>query len=312
MRLPARLAGKCGPDAMTDFRACLDNRLDWSSGTPFAAIIGATPSKGARSPLLWNAAYEAFGRGTRMLPLDVGSERLTDLLAVLDSEPAFLGGAVALPHKEATAAWLGERLSPEAARIGAVNCLFRRNGRLWGTNTDGEGALVSLQAAVPDLATRKAALLGPGGAGKAVAAFLVGRVVSLDLFARTPDRSRAFAERLQVSVQAWTNLPELMSGYDLVVNCTSIGSAAADTAAQSPLGPQLVQTLPPTCFVYDIIYDPAESPLMRLAAQRGIGTLNGSAMNLEQAVLGFMHANPDLSDSTAVRQAMETARAKVG
>jgi shikimate dehydrogenase len=91
--------------------ALASNPLTYPEGKPFAAILGANPSRGARSPLLWNAAFQAHGVDAEMLPLDVSAEGLIPLLDVLDATPTFIGGAIAVPHKEAVARWLGERCS---------------------------------------------------------------------------------------------------------------------------------------------------------------------------------------------------------
>ena len=76
-----------------------DNPLAYPEGKPFAAILGANPSRGARSPALWNAAFRAHGVEAEMLPIDVPAERLDALLDVLDATPSFIGGAIAVPHK---------------------------------------------------------------------------------------------------------------------------------------------------------------------------------------------------------------------
>ena len=297
---------------MTDFAsvvALADNPLAYSDGRNFAAIVGANPSKGARSPGLWNAAFAAHGIDAEMIPIDVPGEHLEWLLATLDNNPWFLGGAVAVPHKEAVARWLGERVAPEAAAIGAVNCLFRdSSGRLVGTNTDGEGALVSFENRFGAVAGRSVLLLGPGGAGKAVAAFFrraVGPNGRLFIAGRSPG-GRRYAERLECEWVEWRNLAEALPGVDVLINCTSVGSGA--TAGESPVASELLAHLPERALVVDIIYQPSPSALLILAARRGLAVLDGGVMNLEQAVLAYGYAAPQPRGQEATRTAMEQAR----
>ena len=107
----------------------------------YAAILGASPSKGARSPLLWNAAFAAAGIDAVMHPMDTTAETLGAVVATLKADPRYMGGAVTMPHKQAIVAYL-DRLEPEAERIGAVNAIWRDDdGALVGGNTDGAGAL---------------------------------------------------------------------------------------------------------------------------------------------------------------------------
>ena len=294
---------------MTDFAgvvALADNPLAYLDGRRFAAILGASPSKGARSPGLWNAAFAAHGVDAEMIAIDVPEERLERLLAILDDNPWFLGGAVAVPHKEAVARWLGARVASEAAPIGAVNCLFRdSSGRLVGTNTDGEGALVSFENRFGPAAGRTILMMGPGGAGKAVAAFFR-RAVDPNGRLSIAGRSqggRRYAERLECEWMEWRDLAAALPGVDVLINCTSVGSGA--TAGESPVAAELLAQLPDRALVFDIIYQPSPSTLLILAARRGLSVLDGGAMNLEQAVLAYGYAAPQPGGQEATRTAME-------
>lgn len=287
--------------------ALIDNPLSYPEGTRFAAILGASPSKGARSPLLWNAAFKAQGINAQMLPMDVPSDRLVQLLSVLDANPDFIGGAIAMPHKESIARWLGDRLTPEAHAIGAVNCLYRDTaGRLMGTNTDGEGAVVSYEKQVGAVSGKSVLLLGPGGAGKAVAAFMA-RAVKPE--GRVTICSRAPMDHMRLGAASWIDwkcIDILLPAIDILVNCTSVGAAAQ--IGQSPLSLEQVSKLPAHAVVFDIIYQPSPSALLQLAHQRGLQTLDGTAMNLEQAVLAFGYAVPGGVDISMTRSAMEIAK----
>jgi shikimate dehydrogenase len=226
--------------------------LDLDSTDHYAAILGAAPSKGARSPTLWNRAFKALNISAVMHPMDVAPADLAEIVEDLRGDPRFLGGAVAVPYKQEIARSLDE-LEDEAKAIGAVNCLYRsREGRLVGANTDGAAALMSIRRLVPDLSGAVVVLLGIGGAGRAVAAYLakaIGTSGTLLLANRTPGKEE-FARRLRAYCQSeilptWPVPPEVLAKADLIVNATSIGSElthARDTGvhvllAYTPLAP---------------------------------------------------------------------------
>jgi shikimate dehydrogenase len=205
--------------------------LDLASTQHYAAILGAAPSKGARSPLLWNRAFTALGISGVMHPMDVTPENLGPLVAALREDSRFIGGAVAVPYKKDIVQHL-DALEPEAEAIGAVNSIYRSGARLIGANTDGAAALSSIQKLFgqTELAGKSVLLLGVGGAGQAVAAFAA-KAVGLDGTVHLVNRSSGiggFAERLRrfSQVSAHTGaLPEgLAAKVDVIVNATSIGS----------------------------------------------------------------------------------------
>ncbi|MDE0810299.1 MAG: hypothetical protein OSB69_13385, partial [Alphaproteobacteria bacterium] len=156
------------------FPDLLDNQVTCDTGR-YAAILGLSPSKGARSPTLWNAAFAAAGADAVMRPFDVTAANLPVLVAALKADARYIGGSVAVPHKQGLVPLL-DRLEPEAERIGAVNAIYRDGAGLVGANTDGAGALEQLRGLVDDLKNRHAIMLGLGGAGLAVAAYLEGNV----------------------------------------------------------------------------------------------------------------------------------------
>lgn len=256
----------------------------------WASIIGLNPSKGARSPILWNATFRSLSVCGRMIALDVKPENLTRLMTVLEADANYIGGAVAAPYKELIADHLGvNHLTPEAAAIGAVNCLFRDNvGRLSATNTDGEGALNSLVATSGSLQNRRILLLGSGGTARSVAAYFarsLGPAGKLVISARNWDRACELGVKHSVVCANWPPQRKWIEECDLLVNCTSVGSG--DQFGLCPLDLQLLEHLPPNTLVFDVIYQPPETALLAACRELGFKTLNGAGMNLEQAVLGF-------------------------
>ena len=176
----------------SDINKIIDNQLSQNSLDKFSVIIGNNPSKGARSPLLWNKVYKAEKKNIAMLPLDVRSERLGELISCLKENDKCLGGAIAVPHKEAMFDILQNKCAPEIKEIGAINCFFRdtknQSKCFSGTNTDGEGSLDPIFKLMEEQKNLNICLLGYGGAGKAIAAFLVKNMRSsqeLKIFNRT-------------------------------------------------------------------------------------------------------------------------------
>ena len=299
----------------------------------YAAIIGESPSKGARSPILWNAAFKDLGLLCQMVPMDVSTQKLEVLLRELDQDLDFIGGAVAVPYKETVANWLSdlddERLSHEAQAIGSVNCLYRNSsGILCATNTDGEGAVLSLLSKHENIKGLNAILIGPGGAGKAVAAFVrraIGRSGRLTISARRPDLFSNFAKRIDASLIEWPPPRKILIDYNIVINCTTIGSKSRvsdgkktiDLVNHTPLAllnsendynsSLALERLPKDTIVFDIIYDPAPTKLLKLAAEKGLQIIDGGMMNLEQAVLAFRYAIGKNSRVDLIRRTMKKA-----
>lgn len=312
----------------------VDNAVDLEHRQRYAAILGANPSQGARSPSLWNAAFRAHDIEAEMIPLDVSAPNLDGVMTYLEQDQRFIGGAVAVPHKQSLAGWLHRRsprrLSKEAALIGAVNCLYRGpGGELCGTNTDGEGAQRSLHELSPDYAQGKVVLVGLGGAGKAVAAYVAGAMSErnrLVVANRTHSaETGTFTDGIGVKLVEWPAPPDCFDDVRTVINCTTIGSnmtqevsgQCKDLCQYTPLAElddrnaadslKILRRLSPDAVVFDIIYDPSPTLFLRLAGERGCRQLDGGPMNLEQAVLAFRYAVADSAPGTT-RQAMQAEK----
>lgn len=288
------------------FPGPIDNGIEITTAK-FAAILGATPSKGARSPLLWNAAFKAAGIDAVMHPMDTRPEALGAVVASLKADPRYVGGAIAVPHKQTVGAFL-DRVEPEAARIGAVNAIYRDGSDLVGANTDGAGALAQIGELVGGaeaLKSKRALLIGIGGAGIAVAAFLAGRTASLTLANRNRATANDAAETLGAIAVDYPLSAEVLATTDLLVNASTVGYQ--DGPEGSPVAENLLAALPDGACVYDVIYQPPETPLLAAAAARGLKTRNGLGMNLDQAVIAFEKANPGALTLEEIRGAMRSA-----
>jgi shikimate dehydrogenase len=266
----------------------IENQINIANLDKYAAIIGENPSNGARSPKLWNAVFDNDGLSYSMVPLDVTRDKIIELLNDLSRDEDFIGGAIAVPYKEVVAEWLGDNITPEAKKIGAVNCLYRNsNGKLQGTNTDGEASLITFENKFESLESKSVMILGVGGAGKAVASYFATSANSTIIISRSKE-GRKYADKINVKWGNWGQINDIIDTIDVIVNCTSVGFG--DQEMQSPLSEKKIENLKKSTIVFDIIYQPLKTKLLQIASNRGISTLNGLEMNLEQAVLAYKYA----------------------
>lgn len=237
----------------------------------------------SRSPLL-------HGHWIKTLAID-GSYELADVAPA--EFPAFLrglrtrgyaGGNVTVPHKEVAFSTV-DMHDADATAIGAVNTVWHEGARLVGGNTDAYGFIAHLDATRPGWseAARRAVVLGAGGAARAVTHALLGREQQVHLVNRTAARAKGLAAYFAgaVSAHGTHELPKLLAGADLLVNATSLGMAG-----QPPLDIEL-KPLKGDAIVYDLVYVPVETDLLRRARARGNPTVDGLGMLLHQAVPGF-------------------------
>jgi shikimate dehydrogenase len=196
-----------------------------------------------------------------------------------------LGANVTIPHKEAAIA-VCDRLTVHAAELGAVNTLWRDNGLLWGDNTDVAGFLANLdeQATGWREKTRRAIVLGSGGAARAVVYGLISvGLERITIVNRNANRAEHLASQFGIATSAapWEALPRALPTADLLVNATSLGMIG-----QPPLEIDL-GALESSAIVADLVYIPLETPLLAAARMRGLVAVEGLGMLLHQAAPGF-------------------------
>jgi shikimate dehydrogenase len=271
----------------------IENELDINWSAKFAGIIGINPSKGARSPLLWNSAFTKMHMNERMYPMDIAPEFLTNLLCELNDAAQFIGGAVAVPYKEAVFNWLGkDRLSNNAIMIGAVNCLYRSNGILYGANTDGEGFLYSLKEKYPHFYDKKILVIGYGGAGKAVFHQLYQEIAikkNIYLVNRDHRKIQNIISKTGLASVEFEELNCILPEVDIVINCTSVGGGGSK---DTPISYEQMKLLRSEAFIFDINYSiDGQSGLLDLANKFKIRCSDGLRMNLIQAAIGFCFAS---------------------
>lgn len=226
--------------------------------------------------------YQALRVGPAELPARLEQLRTSELLGV----------NLSLPHKEAALPLLDD-LSHAARQIGAVNTVVRRHGYLLGDNTDAPGLLAALQEV--GLGTRlqggrAMVVLGAGGAARAaVYAALIGLESDVYIVNRTFAKAEALAQQwfvpkaeFQVRAAAEPDVP--WNEVDLIINATSAGLG---NPAETPLPDFDFSRLPAHAAVYDMVYRPTETRLMREARAAGLHAENGLGMLAHQARLAF-------------------------
>jgi shikimate dehydrogenase len=251
-------------------------------------IIGY-PIGHSLSPTIYNAAFEALGIEARFEAWSTPPEELKGAIQRLRS-PEMLGMSVTVPHKEAVIPLL-DAVQPAAQAIGAVNCVVKDGARLIGHNTDREGFLRSLRECGFEPEGASVLILGAGGVAHAVAYGLAETGVASIAFAgRTPQRVAATAAHLRAVAPSTLRIEELRwhdepfgaacREVDLIVNCTPLGMSRTDSEGQSPLLPEHLR---PGVYVFDTVYTPLQTALLRQARSALARPVGGLDMLVYQA-----------------------------
>ena len=237
------------------------------------------PVAHSRSPVIFGHWFERYGIKGRYELLPVQPEALNAFFAKFD-EMGFAGLNVTVPHKISAAAHVD--LDPVGARLGSINTIWREDGRLRGTSSDGAGFVASLDEQAPQWReARTALILGAGGASIAVADALTAAGLDLTIANRRAQRAELLAEKVGALTIPWETVPRHLERFDLLVNTTSLGMEG-----HQPLNLDLAP-LPAHAVVVDIVYNPLRTPLLEEAAARGLATVDGLGMLIHQATVGF-------------------------
>jgi shikimate dehydrogenase len=287
-------------EKLDEIRRLIENEFHWNGKSNFAAIIGLNPSKGARSPFLWNSIFLDKKIDTQMYSLDVKAENLHSLLNILEATDKFIGGAVAFPYKKLTAEYLGyEHIEEEVHEVGTVNSLFRSDqGLLLGSNTDGLAAHKVINEIV-DINNANILIMGIGGVGRALAVAFGKAKCNLFLTSRSIE-ALEFSKRINSTWIKWEEKNKILPKINIVINCTPLGSQNMLTS--TPLDLAELDLLDKNSLVFDVVYQPIETNLLKISRSLGLKTLNGESMNIEQAVLAFNKAvrGSDQSDIKSI------------
>lgn len=259
------------------------------------------PVSHSLSPVMHNAAFDSIGLDWHYTAMPVEPGRLGDAVARIRRVDC-AGANVSVPHKQAIIPLL-DGLTPVAEAIGAVNTLVKREGKLIGHNTDAAGLLADLYAHGVSLAHRPALILGAGGAARAAVAAGAGVGAKVRVAARRREQAESLQRIVPVDVFDLTPIGLMQASDDcaLIVNATPVGMTPNVDAS-----PWLDGTpLPPDAFVYDLVYNPADTLFTQQARAAGLRAATGLGMLVEQGALAFELWTGQSAPREVMRQAAE-------
>jgi 3-dehydroquinate dehydratase/shikimate dehydrogenase len=237
--------------------------------------VAGNPIAHSLSPLLHNTAFRREGVNAVLLPLKVRA--LSDLLA-LTLELPLCGVAVTMPLKREILPHLAH-MDPLTEKIGACNTLrVAADGKLYGFNTDVAGVVRPLEKRIK-LRGARVGVLGAGGAARAAVFGLVDQGAEVFIINRTHEHAVSLAKAARASALKHQQLAS--QRFDVLVNSTPCGMAGSS----QPL--PLAETELNAGLVFDMVYNPLETPLLKLAKSRGIPVINGLEMFVQQGARQF-------------------------
>ncbi len=258
--------------------------------TLLAGIFGY-PIGHSISPAMHNAAFTSIGIDAVYEAWETTPEDLPAGVVALRSD-SYLGANVTVPHKQAVMEHLDE-IDDLATRIGAVNTIVNRNGRLLGSNTDALGFINSLRnEAGISVVGLNVVLVGAGGAARAAAYALAdAEAGALTIANRTVERAVSLADEVGrggVEMAAFSiadpNFLLACEQSDLIVNSTSVGMLHGPAEGESPIPPDVIS---PGCVVYDMVYNPPDTPLLVHAERAGAKVVGGLPMLVYQGAAAW-------------------------
>ncbi|HUL21769.1 MAG TPA: shikimate dehydrogenase [Thermodesulfobacteriota bacterium] len=247
--------------------------------TELYGVIG-NPVRHSLSPMIHNRAFKRLGWNAVYLAFEVKDvdEALRGVRGL-----GVRGVSITLPFKTEVLPLL-DRVEGLAKKVGAVNTIVNRKGKLIGYNTDCEGALTALEDRV-DLEGKRVALLGAGGAARAIGFGLKERGLRLIVVNRSKERGRALGEALRCDYLPMSSLTGMKAGEleaDVLINATSLGMHPRD--GETPMPKALLRK---GMVVMDIVYEPLQTRLLREAKEKGCVTVDGLEMLIRQGIAQF-------------------------
>jgi shikimate dehydrogenase len=261
--------------------------------TKLVALIGY-PLEHSVSSVFQQASFDYYQLDLRYESWEVEPSQLETAINRL-RQPPFLGANITIPYKEMVMPLLDE-LDELAVQIGALNTIVNREGKLFGYNTDAPAFIRALrQDGDFEPRDKRAVLLGAGGVARAASFALIKEGVRwLTIANRTLGRAERLAASLRseassdtgIAVLPWEELRsgKVLSYGDLLINCTSLGMKHSPMEDKTPLG---ASSIPKDALVYDLVYNPLETPLLREAKKAGARVLGGLAMLVYQGAASF-------------------------
>jgi len=275
----------------------------WDSIKPKTKVFGVigSPVSHSMSPAVHNAAFESIGFDGVYVPFLVneGYESFKAFMETFVSDEFDLCGlSITLPHKENALQYALEKrwkVDKEARRIGALNTFVGPNSKRskkWNAfNSDSSAIIGTICAALgieaSDLSKRSIGVIGAGGTGRTAVAALSALRCSISIFNRAPDRAEKIAsefgsKKVRIEAQSIESLAD--SSLDVYINTTSIGMSPSVDASPFDFG---IPRMNSNTLVFDSVYNPLETKLIRQARESGAKTVGGIEMFLRQAAMQF-------------------------
>lgn len=257
--------------------SALNSLYRFDSIDPATRIYGVAghPIAHSLSPLMLNTAFRRERINAIFLPLESG--KLDDLMTLVERIP-IAGLAVTMPLKQHICPLLA-RVDDLSTAIGACNTVVRgQDGRLFGFNTDAGAVIGPLERRL-SLKGSKILVLGAGGAARAAVFGLKEKGADIFILNRTPETAKALASEAKVRVARRDQLRK--TDYDVIINATPAGMHGSKVACLLESDEMRAR------FVFDMVYNPIETPLLRMASDKGIGIIPGVEMFVHQGARQF-------------------------
>lgn len=262
---------------LRDWRHCL---VKINGETKLIAFLGST-YRTSKMYAIYNAAMEALGLNYLYVPMVVN-----DLGKAVEGirHLGIAAAGVTIPYKISIIPHLDE-LDEESRLVGAVAVVVNQNGKLIGGTTDGKGAVKALREKT-EVAGKRVALIGAGGAARAIAFSLTQQGGKLTVLNRVEeiDMAESLGKAVGCPWGDFSKLEATVSDADIVIQTTPVGMANSPLAGKSVLPPSLLR---PELTVMDIITNPRRTPLLDAAEAKGCAVVYGERMLLWQAVYKF-------------------------
>ncbi len=281
--------------------------MTFDTHTTLCAVIG-NPVEHSMSPAIHNAAYAAAALNYVYLAFRV--EDVAGCLAGMRAMPNFRGMSVTIPHKLAVMKHLDD-IDPMAEHVGSVNTITNEHGRLIGSTTDGPGAMRAFEDAGVSLDGERILLTGSGGAVRAVAfaAAEMAKPAHMTILGIVPEERDVLARDLErktgirpATGELQSEIETHMADHDIVIQGTPLGMHPDTDGTCIPK-----ELLRPEQTIFDIVYNPIETRLLREAKEAGCTTISGVEMFVNQAVLQHERWTGQPAPVDAMRDALLTA-----
>lgn len=266
----------------------MQDKSSISPNTQFCALIGS-PVGHSMSPAIHNAAFVATEQDFVYVACQV--DDVASALSGMRALGNFRGMSVTIPHKIEVMKHVDEIAEVDRA-IGSINTVVCKDGKLIGLGTDGPGALKALLDADVSLNGKTVLMLGCGGAARAIAFTLANQsqlaeLVMLDINQEmlqelTADLQSGTAAQISSALMDDSSLADAMAKSDVIIHCTPIGMHPKEEMSLVP-----AELFRPGQVVFDVVYNPLETKLLKEAKASGCRTISGVEMFINQAVLQF-------------------------